>query len=48
MYLLLMADSSVRNGLTRLLRAAGFFRKPVDGAALLDAIDWAIREKTNN
>ena len=28
--------------------AAGFFRKPVDGAALLDAIDWAIREKTNN
>ena len=28
--------------------AAGFFRKPVDGAALLDAIDWAVREKTNN
>ena len=22
--------------------AAGFFRKPVDGIALLDAIDWAI------
>ena len=30
------------------LKAAGFFRKPVDGAALLDAIDWALREKTNN
>ena len=28
--------------------AIGFFRKPVDGAALLDAIDWAVREKTNN
>ena len=28
--------------------AAGFFLKPVDGAALLDEIDWAIREKTNN
>ena len=23
--------------------AAGFFRKPVDGAALLDAIAWALR-----
>ena len=25
------------------LGAAGFFRKPVDGAALLDAIAWALR-----
>ena len=25
------------------MRAAGFFRKPVDGHALLDAIDWALR-----
>ena len=23
--------------------AAGFFRKPVDGTALLDAIDWVLR-----
>jgi FixJ family two-component response regulator len=23
--------------------AVGFFRKPVDGAALLDAIAWALR-----
>ena len=25
------------------MNAAGFFRKPVDGHALLDAIDWALR-----
>ena len=25
------------------LGAVGFFRKPVDGTALLDAIDWAVR-----
>ena len=25
------------------LNAVGFFRKPVDGIALLDAIDWAMR-----
>lgn len=24
--------------------ASAFFRKPVDGAALLDAVDWALRE----
>jgi FixJ family two-component response regulator len=27
------------------MNAAGFFRKPVDGPALLDAIAWAIREE---
>ncbi len=26
------------------VQAAGFFRKPVDGTALLDAIDWAMRK----
>ena len=26
----------------RVLKAAGFFRKPVDGPALLDAIAWAL------
>jgi FixJ family two-component response regulator len=26
----------------RELKAAGFFRKPVDGSALLDAIAWAM------
>jgi len=25
------------------MNAAAFFRKPVDGSALLDAIDWAVR-----
>jgi FixJ family two-component response regulator len=25
------------------MKAVAFFRKPVDGTALLDAIDWAIR-----
>lgn len=27
------------------MKAAGFFRKPVDGVALLDAIDWALRAR---
>lgn len=27
------------------LNASGFFRKPVDGTALLDAIEWAMRSK---
>ena len=25
------------------MKAAGFFRKPIDGVALIDAIDWAIQ-----
>ena len=25
------------------MKAVGFFRKPVDGTALLDAIDWVLR-----
>jgi FixJ family two-component response regulator len=27
--------------------AVGFFRKPVDGIALLDAIDWALRSSSS-
>jgi FixJ family two-component response regulator len=27
------------------LKAAGFFRKPVDGTALLDAIEWSMRSR---
>ena len=27
------------------MNATAFFRKPVDGTALLDAIDWALRSK---
>ncbi len=28
------------------MQAAGFFRKPVDGTALLDAIAWAMRSSS--
>jgi len=27
----------------QMMNAAGFFRKPVDGTALFDAIEWATR-----
>ena len=31
------------------MNAAGFFRKPIDGVALVDSIDWAIQSgKRNN
>ena len=31
------------------MKAVGFFRKPVDGTALLDAVNWALRSsKTDN
>lgn len=30
------------------MKAAGFFRKPVDGTALLDAIEWVLRPKSAN
>ncbi len=35
-------DSETRQNALR-MKAAAFFRKPVDGPALLDAIDWALR-----
>jgi len=28
------------------MKAAGFFRKPVDGAALLNAIEWAVQSNS--
>ncbi len=28
------------------MKAVGFFRKPVDGAALLDAVEWALRSSS--
>ena len=34
-------DSATRQNALR-MNAAAFFRKPVDGPALLDAIDWAL------
>ena len=30
------------------MKAVGFFRKPVDGTALLDAVEWALRSSLNN
>jgi len=30
------------------MRAIGFYRKPIDGTALLDAIDWALRPTSRN
>ena len=30
------------------MKAVGFFRKPVDGTSLIDAIEWALRAKTRN
>ena len=36
-------DDPVTRHRARMLRASAFFRKPVDGAALLDAIEWAMR-----
>ena len=30
------------------MEAVGFFRKPVDGTALLDAIDWTLRPSSTN
>lgn len=36
-------DDHVTRQKAQQLDAVAFFRKPVDGAALLDAIDWAMR-----
>jgi FixJ family two-component response regulator len=30
------------------MEAVGFFRKPVDGTALLDAVEWALRSSSTN
>lgn len=30
----------------QIMNAAGFFRKPVDGTALLDAVEWSIRSNS--
>jgi len=30
------------------MKAVGFFRKPVDGTALLDAVSWALRSGSTN
>ena len=35
-------DSKIRKRALE-MKAAGFFRKPIDGVALIDAINWAIQ-----
>lgn len=30
------------------MKAVGFFRKPIDGSALIDAVKWAIRSDSND
>ncbi len=30
------------------MKAAAFFRKPIDGVALIDAIDWTIQSEKRN
>ena len=40
-------DSKIRHRAHK-MKAAGFFRKPIDGVALIDAIDWAIQSGKRN
>ena len=43
-------DDKQARGKARLVNAVGYFRKPVDGTALIDAIAWALdahEQKTN-
>ncbi len=40
-------DSETRTKADK-MKAIGFFRKPVDGHALLDAIDWALRSSSTS
>ena len=40
-------DSETRTKADK-MKAIGFFRKPVDGNALLDAIDWALRSSSTS
>ena len=42
--IVITADDNLETRQTaQIMKAVGFFRKPVDGAALLDSIDWALR-----
>ena len=40
-------DSKIRQRAHE-MKAVGFFRKPIDGVALIDAIDWAIQSEKLN
>ena len=39
-------DSETRRKAQK-MKAAGFFRKPIDGPALLDAINWALQTESS-
>ena len=41
-------DDSETRQKAQMMNAAGFFRKPVDGPALLDAINWALQMETSD
>ena len=41
-------DQSEIRRMARAIKAVAFFRKPVDGAALLDAIEWALHPDKSN
>ena len=42
-------DDRMAKRRSREMQAIGFFRKPVDGTAIVDAIEWALDvKKTNN
>jgi FixJ family two-component response regulator len=40
------ADSETREK-AKMMKAAGFFRKPIDGPALLDAINWVLQSENS-
>ena len=41
-------DDSETRRIAKKLNAVGFFRKPVDGTALLDAVNWALRSSSTD
>ena len=41
-------DNSEARRIANNINAAGFFRKPVDSTALLDAVKWVLRKSLNN
>ena len=42
-HVILINDNSKIRLRAHEMKAVGFFRKPIDGIALIDAIDWAIQ-----
>lgn len=47
--IVIMADESPQiREKARMLKVTGFFHKPIDGPALLDAIKWALETQTES